>query len=307
LGRLERRAWFNGLKYNPDKGTFDIRLGIDEARVNRADLEIHLEEYLDGDLAAARRIDLGEIPMPSDVITASKELVVPMPTIGSGAGRELKLFDRDGLLLDSSDRAMSMEGYLVKFSVSGVGEMSFGKNYAKNLTLLERLGVLDEVESAYRKWLEEGLEGRVIDDPSKGLPGLTGLLRGAIGELLVLDPYFGWDVVDWDVLADVRIPVRVLTGHGRLRGGAMTLSVTQPPPAITANLSSFEVRSWQSPRPPWHDRVYIWTGRGLTVGTSPSGLGNRVARIDRLNAVEAEGWRSLFETYWQSPTVVKIF
>jgi hypothetical protein len=55
--------------------------------------------------------------------------------------------------------------------------------------------------------------------------------------------------------------------------------------------------------PPWHDRLYLWEDGGASVGTSPSGIGNRVTRIDRIGKAEALGWQALFDAWWAAPDV----
>jgi hypothetical protein len=305
---LERRAWFNGLQFDPDSGTYAARIGIDEVRLNRADLEIDFEEYVSGDLAAARRLSLGDIPLPTSAIPAGSELVVQLPTLGSGVGRQVRLFDRDGLLLDASDRMWTVEGWQLTINVPGSPPTVAGRNYAKAVDLLERLRISDDVEESYKQWLKDGLEERVIDDPLTGLPALQALLGGACGELCVLDPYFGWDLADWSVLAAVQVPIRVLSGHGyydRKTGRLQKEKVTPIPPGTASTAPYIKAKSWRGPQP-WHDRFYLWDGRGLVVGTSPSGLGKRLARIDRLTSTEAEGWRHLFNSWWSSPQAVDI-
>jgi hypothetical protein len=59
-------------------------------------------------------------------------------------------------------------------------------------------------------------------------------------------------------------------------------------------------------KPGFHDRLYLWETGGISVGTSPSGLDKRDARVDRLGSVEADGWRALFETYWTSGDYVPL-
>lgn len=73
----------------------------------------------------------------------------------------------------------------------------------------------------------------------------------------------------------------------------------------TIGATSFKARAWPG-KPPWHDRIYLWKGGGLSVGTSPSGLGHRVARLDRLNANEAAGWQTMFNAWWVDPTVAAV-
>jgi hypothetical protein len=52
--------------------------------------------------------------------------------------------------------------------------------------------------------------------------------------------------------------------------------------------------------------VYPWAVGGLTVGGSPSGLGKRLMRLDRLSPVEADAWRTRFEAWWMDPLAIKI-
>ena len=149
-----------------------------------------------------------------------------------------------------------------------------------------------------------GLPDRVVTDPSSALLRLRSVLARARRELLALDPYFGWNINDWTVFDDVTVGVRVLTGHGRYdrRTAALRSQEVLAPPSGTAAFSpSLEVRSWRAGSAPWHDRLYLWEGGGLSVGTSPSGLGGRLAPIDRIGEVEAAAWRDHFEIWWADP------
>ncbi len=161
----------------------------------------------------------------------------------------------------------------------------------------------------------------MIDDPDVGLPLLTGMLAGAREFLAVLDPYFGHQEIDWTVLKDVTVPVHVLTQHGKwneakaeVKGGPQRWQLNQkvkaPPPGTAARAPDLQVRTWRGHEEqrsaPWHDRVYLWQGGGLSVGTSPSGLGKRVARVDRLSGAEAAGWQALFDRWWASPDVQQL-
>jgi hypothetical protein len=96
------------------------------------------------------------------------------------------------------------------------------------VTLLGRLEKADKAETAYRKMLEEGLPGRIIDDPQRGLPELASLLSQARGHLDVLDPYFGHKLPDWDVLTKVAVGIRVLTGYGWQWGKGLVQKVQLP-------------------------------------------------------------------------------
>ncbi|MDQ2740204.1 MAG: hypothetical protein M3Y35_16640 [Actinomycetota bacterium] len=310
VGRLERRAWLHAIHVDSAAhDTYVIGVALEEDRVGLADLEIDLEEYLDGNMAAARRLRLGDTALPSTPLAAGSQLArvdVRLRTVGPGAFRQVRLIDRDGLLLDTTDRSPVVEQINIQIKVGGAPAHTVRVGSPVAVGLLERLTLADEVQAAYNKLLEDGLPGRVIDDPATGLPRLRALLREAGGELLVLDPYFGWQLVDWDVLADVTAPIRVLSSHGyyQPKTGLLTQRKFQaPPPGAAPQAPTLACRTWQTPRPAWHDRLYLWDRRGLVVGTSPSGLGRRAARIDRLGAVEVDGWRKLFETWWASPSV----
>jgi hypothetical protein len=81
--------------------------------------------------------------------------------------------------------------------------------------------------------------------------------------------------------------------------------IPAPPQADIQHLPQLEIRSW-SQKAPWHDRAYLWADGGLTVGVSPSGLGKRLMRLDRLSPVEAGAWRTWFEAWWVNQVAIKI-
>jgi hypothetical protein len=307
VGRVERRAWIAGLRAAPGADTYRIALGIDEQRINLADLEIDLEEFREGELISARRLRLGDLALPQLPIPPGHELSVEMPSLGPELHRQVRLYDRDGLLLDITDRMPTIETIRLVVEAGDTAPVATVIGGAPPVALLERLARADKADLDYAQLLQEGLAGRVIDDPSKGLPVLTDLLQ-AHGDLAVLDPYFGWSVLDWSVLDKAIGHVRVLTGHGQYKrtGTLIKQRVAAPPPGTAPAAASLTVRSWRGGTPPWHDRFYLWEGGGLAVGTSPNGLGKRVARLDRLNANEAAGWRNLFNTWWTSAAVLPV-
>jgi hypothetical protein len=305
IGRLERGAWLAEVQAIPESGTVSVSLGLDETRVNLADLELDIEEYEIGELVGARRLRLGEVALPGRALAPDETVTVELPTLGPGLHRQVRLFDRDGSLLDATDRMPMVEQVTMRIDTSPGHGRTVVVGGMHSLTLNERLARADRSEQQYRELLEGGLQGRVIDDPTTGLPFLTAMLNRAHGHLDVLDPYFGWDSNDWHVLSRVPVPVRVLTGHGRFNRGTLVQKVTAPPVTLTSTIT-IEVRTWRSGTPLWHDRMYLWDGGGATVGTSPSGIGNRVARIDRVNGAEASGWQRLFDTWWTSPDVQPI-
>ena len=305
IGRLERRAWLAGIRADPGADLFAIRLGIDESRVSIADLELDVEEYSAGDLASDRRIDLGDLKLPGPV-PAGRGVEVVLPSLGPGLERRVRLYDRDGVLLDATDRFAILEQINLTMTAGDTAtSVQVGRSGPVSLT--SRLEKADQAEAAYRKMLEEGLAGRIIDDPQHGLPELASLLSQARGHLDVLDPYFGHHLPDWDVLTKVPVAIRVLTGYGWKWQKGPVQKVQLPTAGSPAAALPMEVRAWRQPSAPWHDRVYVWDGGGLSVGTSPSGLGNRVARLDRLSAVEADGWKRLVDAWWNAPDSVPLW
>jgi hypothetical protein len=245
-------------------------------------------------LASARRLRLGDLDLPAarEPVDGLLQVDVRVPTLGTGVARQVRLYDRDGLLLDATDRLWTLEQINMTISSPGSSRaVTIGDAHPPDL--LGRLQAADTADERYRQLLEAGLPGRIVTDEVAGPSRLHAELARAREELLVLDPYFGWNQADWAVLDDAAVPVRVLTGHGTpgKRG------FTAPPAGMTATL---DIRTWRG-RPPWHDRMYLWRAGGLTVGTSPSGLGRRVARLDRVAGVEADRWRAAFETWWADP------
>jgi hypothetical protein len=110
----------------------------------------------------------------------------------------------------------------------------------------------------------------------------------------ILDPYFGSDPADWELLEGVAVRVRILRDSQRV--------------GIPASLPNVEVSRFtaQGKPVPFHDRLYLWSRSGLSVGTSPNGFGNRVFRIDTVDALESDVWQTLFERWWASGDFTRI-
>lgn len=226
-----------------------------------------------------------------------------LPTLGGGLHRQLRLYDRNGVLLDATDRMPFIEQVIVDVQIAGGGAFQVQVGAAATVAFLDRLTYADETEATYNQMLADGLAERIIDDPLTGLPKLAELLSQAHDHLDILDPYFGWELIDWSVLVQVAVPTRVLAKHDMQPKAKR--NVNPPPPGTAPNAPSLDVRGWPG-GPPWHDRVYLWNGGGLSVGTSPSGLGKRVARLDRLTASEAAGWQQMFNSWWSDPNLVAV-
>jgi hypothetical protein len=166
----------------------------------------------------------------------------------------------------------------------GEGVTTSAVGHSEPPQLLDRVDRARLVEGQYQQLVADAMPGRVVMTRADAEDRLEGALNAANGEVLVLDPYFGSDLTDWALLS-APSSARVLTG-------------SQAKGPLPAHVSA---RKWTKGAPPWHDRLYIWDGGGLNVGTSPKGFGKRAFRIDVVSAAEAATWRSLFEAWWADP------
>lgn len=291
VARMERRAWFNDIRGSGDFDLYELHVGWEPERCDIEDLEVELEEWVGDELAYARRVALSDLEIGDT--GGATSVVVSLPTLGRGVSHGARLHHRDGTLLDVTKRSHLIQQINLEINiraggseeVSATEHVSVGK--VVRPTVSDRLERFEVVERQYREMLEAGLSERIISDPATASALIRRQLERARTELRVLDPYFGVDPADWTLLHGLAIPVRVLTGHK-----------AQPPGAI-AGVTARRAKSRKRP-PHFHDRLYLWDGGGLSVGTSPSGLGKRDARVDRISGVEAAGWTAMFETYWAS-------
>jgi len=290
VGRLERRAWFDDVKGDGDFNLYELHVGLEPDRIDIADLEVELEEWADGELANSRRLLLGELGLGARA--GEQRVLVALPTLGRGLAHEARLYDREGTLLDRTQRSKLVERIISTMRVAAengqtaLHTFTAGEKVVPAVT--ERLDRLDRLEQDYRDLMEQGLSERIVRDRNSAITAVHNHLAGAPGEIWIMDPYFGAASGDWDVLRGLNVSVKILTG----RPG-------KSPPSAFKNV---EVRRWNGPgkSPPFHDRSYLWEGRGLSVGTSPSGFGIRDTRVDRLRQTEAERMRADFQHYWNS-------
>jgi hypothetical protein len=289
VARLERRAWFNDVRGDGNFNRFELHVGIEPERIDISELEVELEEWDGEELVNSRRLALGDLKLGQ---RAGKDrFLVGLPTLGRGFAHEARLYDREGALLDRTQRSRLVERIEAKARYGGPGgavaNQKFTIGERVEAALLERLARFDQLDEDYRQMLSAGLEERIISGPGRANV-LGDELARVTRPLAILDPYFGYQASDWQALSTVATPIRILTG-----------AKAKPVPAALTNV---EVRRWRGPakNPPFHDRFYLWEGGGLTVGTSPSGLGSRDARLDRIGATEAAAWMASFETYWLS-------
>jgi hypothetical protein len=310
VGRLRRTAWFSGVRVT---GNVEAEIMLAPSRASLGDLEVDLEEYADDGLVQARRLRLADLTVPGG---SPERVTVALPTLGTGLRRQLRLYDRAGRLLDTCDVAAFLSEIKITMTAHAGGEsttrhVSVGKAPAAP-SPVTRLAALDTAEGEYTRLLTEGLSRRILDDPATAPAAIQEAVQAARNDLLILDPYFGHQPADWAALGKVTVPVRVLTMHKQFAKAATSTKpahpdvlIPLPPQADIQHLPLLEIRSW-SQKAPWHDRVYLWVGGGLTVGGSPSGLGKRLMRLDRLSPVEADAWRTRFEAWWVDPLAIKI-
>lgn len=293
VGRLARRAWIESFRGGqPDLSTFEVRIRLDPVRIALWDLVVDLEETdSDGHLLSARRLRLGDIELPDH---GAGGVIVRLPTLGSGVTRRIRLYDRDGQLLDQADDIHLVEQIVVRKSINGCEETmtKFGRDLPEP-TLIQRLDALDRTDMQYQDLLASGMPGRVILPGTAGRDVLRSRLAAARGGLRVFDAYFGRDAADWGVFNDVTVPIRCLVGSAAVLTSAAWPSTLR-----------LDVRRWTASKPPqpeFHDRAYLWDGGGLLVGTSPNGLGNRLSLIDPLDGAVSACLGEQFEVWWQDP------
>jgi hypothetical protein len=304
IGRLRRTAWFSDVRLTE---YVEVSVTLGSGLASPGDLEVDLEEYAKDGLVHARRLRLADLATPEG---PQGRITVVLPTLGPELRRRIRLYDLAGRLLDvcDADAFVSQLKFAMKAQVGEetvTAETTMGQAPGAP-SPVTRLAALDAAEDAYTRLLTEGLDRRILDSPQAALAALQSAVRDAKDELLILDPYFGRDAADWQVLAHVAVPVRVLTMHKKFATPTKpAVLIAAPDPASIQHLPQLHIRSW-SQTAPWHDRAYLWTAGGLTVGGSPSGLGKRLMRMDRLNPAEAEGWRARFETWWQDQLAIPI-
>lgn len=125
-------------------------------------------------------------------------------------------------------------------------------------------------------------------------------------QLVVVDPYFSIDDLEFIARSDLRdADVAVLAGkrmlaelseyHADLRE-ALELAWSRRYALETApHLELIVVIAGD--KTPYHDRWWLGDQSGLRVGTSPSGLGSRIAEISPMTAVEAAEARRAIEPF----------
>jgi hypothetical protein len=259
---------------------------MERARIDPFELELELQEHVDGELVDSRRIRFADIGLPARV---RGRLGLMLPTLGRGLQRTITLYHRDGEVLDRIAGLRLVERMEMSFTVNGstMPTMVIGDKRPPP-TVEERLSDLRRVEEQYAWWFSRGTRRRLVSGPDAARY-VKRRIRQARDELLIIDPYFGQEPNDWKLCDETRVPVRILTGRDAKR----------VPAAYRAHVRA---RAWTRGAPPWHDRFYLWGKQsGINVGASANGLaGNRLFRIDELSGAEVGALRLNFERWWRS-------
>jgi hypothetical protein len=152
--------------------------------------------------------------------------------------------------------------------------------------LAERMETAAGVAESFARLQRGAAERRILRSTDDGRSRLMSQLRRARGELMVFDPYFGQLDSDWDLLAEINLPTRVITT--KTNGEDAPL-----PPHVRARLA---------PRKSLHDRLYLWRSGGLVLGGSLSTLGHAPVYLARLRPADASAWAEHFEKVWNKLT-----
>lgn len=292
LGRFERRAWLASQKLDRDNDLYRVEIGIEPGRVELIDLEIEVEEQVDGELVFGEHLRLEDTDLrePEAALYGPQpehgrlEVGVALPTLGRHVKRLVRLTHRDGELLDEWRSFNIVESISITPTYNGATQRTQTIGERRDAQdLVSLLGAAERVRSQYGQMRKSGVANRLFEDMSKARDLLLAALLRAPGELLVVDPFFD----DWPLLESLgERPQRILIGPDS----------PAPPPAFRGR-----ARRPKAKVAPFHDRFYLWEGGGLSVGTSAGMKTKRLFRISRIGAAEAQELRDMFSLWWTDP------
>jgi hypothetical protein len=289
VGRAERRAWLRGGCGKGDYKTFIAKIGWEPDRIDLMDLEITHTERLGEDVVHDARLPIGELGL--DDVDLSGVIDIELHSSGRRVSHELCLRTRNGVFLDCSGPYPLVEGFQVRVSIAG-GEATPAVTQAPPVApgLTARLDRSIEIEAALERIRRQAATRRILRRKEETVEQLLRQLRRARGELLIMDRFFGQAETDWAMLAELPIPIRVLTGK-LLRDDEEAIV-----PVPVAESVSVKHRT----KAPFHDRVYLWDAGGVTIGGSPTTFGQATLRLAPLSPHESEILRGEFEEHWAS-------
>ena len=278
VARLRRRAWIVEPRGTPQTTVYDLHIGLDPSRIDISDLEVQIEESVAGEVVHGRRLRLEE--MGVDHTRGHPLVTVTLPTLGRGVQRMIRLYERNGELLDLTENAYSVEGAHVTVKSIGeqVAEPPPNKEASTGL-FQDRAKALERIREEYADWSRRGT-AKVVFGPQDDLrAALISRLGQARGRLLIADRYFD----DWSVLDGMNLPKRVLMSKG------------DPPDNASSDL---DVRWLRGSPPTLHGRYYLWDEGGLFVDNSPKGFAHGYTTIQGMNRFTSERLVEIFDTTW---------
>lgn len=290
VGRATRRAWIQDTRGEKTFEHFNVDLAWDPSLIGLADLELIHEQYVEDDLALSVGVRLEDFELGA--VERTGQCRVSLMSLGRGVRHGLILRTIDGELLDRSGPYPLVERVTLGMTINGEEQepVMLGETGAPD-SIEDRSRRGREIEADVRQVLQLGAQARIIADRATAVARLVDHLEGAVGELCILDRYFGQHLEEWRLLDTVPVPVRVLTGK------VETDSTGAP---ATPTLGAHVTVRFRK-KAPIHERIYFWDGGGIALGGSPSTFGQSPLRITRLRQAEVAEWRTVFEVEWQSP------
>jgi hypothetical protein len=286
VARLERRAWIAEMRGTKEADSVRVMLGWEPSYVDLRQLALQFEEFTyAGELVVSERINLADLELGSLSRAGSAE--VRLPSMGSKLRYSMSLYAPDGSLLDRTGPYGFLEQIVMRFEVNDaqVSPINIGEPRARP-TLEERVSRAEQLKASLNEVARSGTEARVLREYEHGRALLRHWLEAAREYLLVMDPYFGQETTDWELLDGLPVPVRVLTGK-------MSEKPVTIPDGVTVRARRKAVKSM-------HDRRYVWRGGGLGLGGSISAVGHAPVGVSFLTPPEAEYWQAIFEGLWES-------
>jgi hypothetical protein len=278
VARLRRQAWIVEPRGTPDPTVHNLHVVLDPSRIDISDLEVQIEESVSGEVVDGRRLRLEE--MGVDHTRGHPLITVTLPTLGRAVQRRIRLYERNGELLDFTENSYSVEGVRVTANIVGEQVAEPSANGDTNaVPFHDRANALERVREQYEDWSRKGTAKLVFGPKDDLRAALISRLGQARGRLLVADRYFD----DWSVLDNVHLPKRVLMSKG------------DPPVGQPADL---EVRWLRGNPPSLHGRYYLWDDGGLFVDNSPKGFAHGFTTIQGMNRFTSERLSEIFDITW---------
>ncbi len=286
LCRLERRAWFSQLRGGGNLMTFECHVGLEQERIDLADLAVTLDEWIGDELVHSQQVHLEDLAI--DAVRGGRSAVVNLPTLGTAVQRSLRLHDRHGTLLDASSRFSIVESVqlTVRDLQSGAETRSSVGTERQVPSFFQRADAVGNVRATYQQLFQQGVTESLMHPGADVRQALRQRLPQARGVLRVVDRHFGKDPLDWTIFDNVSVPIEVLLSQGG-----------QPPHGTNPNI---RVRRHTGGRPPFHGRAYLWDGGGFTVDASPDGFGRDLLYVRALTSQVSSAWQQNFTAWWSS-------